>query len=89
MAVSDGWPGVVVEVLSRDAARAQDFLSWAEGAGVRAVPSNGDPVDLVINATPLGLAPADVLPLDREHLRHRAPAAVLDLVYIRGRTRFV
>jgi len=89
VAVADGWPGAVVEVLSRDAARAQDFLSWAEGAGVGAVPSNGDPVDLVINATPLGLTPADVLPLDREHLRRRAPAAVLDLVYVRGRTRFV
>jgi shikimate dehydrogenase len=89
VAVADGWPGAVVEVLSRDAARAQDFLSWAEGAGVAAVPSNGDQVDLVINATPLGLAPADVLPLDREHLRRRAPAAVLDLVYVRGRTRFV
>jgi shikimate dehydrogenase len=89
VAVADGWPGVVVEVLSRDAARAQDFLSWAEGAGLAAVPSNGDPVDLVINATPLGLTPADVLPLDREHLRRRAPAAVMDLVYVRGHTRFV
>ena len=89
VAVADEWPGAVVEVLSRDAARARDFLSWAEGAGVGAVATNGDPVDLVINATPLGLTPADVLPLDREHLRRRAPAAVLDLVYVRGRTRLV
>lgn len=89
VAVAEAWPEAVVEVLSRDAARAGDFLTWAGGAGVRAEPTDGAPVDLVVNATPLGLTPEDAPPLDRERLRDRAPAALLDLVYVRGRTRLV
>jgi shikimate dehydrogenase len=89
VAVSDEWPGAVVEVLSRDPGRAADFLRWAEQAGVTAETPGEEGVDLVINATPLGLSAADPLPLDPAHLATRQPAALLDLVYVRGRTRLV
>ena len=91
VALADGWPGCVVEVLSRDARRSRDFVAWAEGAGVAAEPAGegGEAVDLVVNATPLGLSNSDPLPLDEPALRRRGALAVLDLVYVRHRTRFV
>ena len=89
VAIADAWAGAVVEVLSRDARRAADFLAWAGSAGVAAELSDDGTVDLVVNATPLGLSAADPLPLDHAHLRARGPAAVLDLVYVRGGTRLV
>jgi shikimate dehydrogenase len=89
VALADGWPGCVVEVLSRDARRARDFVAWAEGAGVAAEPADGGAVELVVNATPLGLSAADPLPLDEPGLRRRGTPAVLDLVYVRQRTRLV
>jgi len=89
VALSDGWPGCVVEVLSRDARRSRDFVAWAEGAGVAAEPAGEGAVDLVVNATPLGLSGSDPMPLDEPGLRRRGALAVLDLVYVRHRTRFV
>ncbi len=89
VAVADEWPGVLVEVLSRDARRGAEFLAWAAAAGVQAGTAGAEAVDLVVNATPLGLSGADPLPLDAVHLASRGPIAVLDLVYVRGRTRLV
>jgi shikimate dehydrogenase len=89
VALADGWPGCVVEVLSRDVQRSRDFVAWAEEARVAAEPATGGAVDLVVNATPLGLAGGDPLPLDEPALRRTGAAAVLDLVYVRRRTRLV
>jgi shikimate dehydrogenase len=89
VAIADAWAGAVVGVLSRDARRGADFLAWAATAGVLAEASDGGTVDLVVNATPLGLSAADPLPLDPAHLKARRPSAVLDLVYARGATRLV
>jgi len=88
-AIADGWPGATVAVRSRDAARAADFQRWALSAGVQVENADGGPAQLVDNATPLGLSSADPLPLDLALLRALGPAAVLDLVYVRGRTRLV
>lgn len=89
VAVAERWPGAVIESLSRGEDRARQFVEWARGAGLEACRDEGGPAELMINATPLGLDPRDPLPLDRERLRRRAPTAVLDLVYARGRTAFV
>jgi len=89
VAIADGWADATVEVLSRDPRRAEEFRNWATSAGVRVGPEGEGPLDLVVNATPLGLSAADPLPLDLALLRLRASAAVLDLVYVRGRTRLV
>lgn len=92
VAVEDAWPGAEIAVISRDAGRAAEFAGWAkqEGVGCRVwgVGSDGQ-VDLVVNATPLGLAPGDPLPLAADLVRRLAPAAVLDLVYARGETALV
>ena len=40
-----------------------------------------DPVDLVINATSLGLKPGDPLPIDLAWLQSRRPARVYDMIY--------
>lgn len=89
VALADGWQGCVVEVLSRDARRAADFVAWAASAGVAAETAGEGAVDLVVNATPLGLSGSDPMPLDEAGLRRRGAPAVLDLVYVRHRTRFV
>jgi shikimate dehydrogenase len=89
VAVTEGWPGALVDVLSRDAKRAEAFLGWASSAGVTAAAADGQPADLVVNATPLGLSTADPLPLDLAKLHELGALAVLDLVYVRGRTRLV
>lgn len=88
VALAEEWPGVELAVRSRDAARAAEFASWAAQAGVRCgTASAADEVDLVLNATPLGLKPDDELPLDDGALR--SAGAVLDLVYARGATALV
>jgi shikimate dehydrogenase len=87
--VVDRWPGTTVEVRSRDAARARDFLEWAARVGLHAEAEGSSPLDLVVHATPLGLSSADPLPLDPAAVRERGAPAVLDLVYVRGRTRVV
>jgi len=92
VASADAWPGAEIAVVSRDAARAAEFAAWAEkhGVGCRVWGAEDQgPVDLVVNATPLGLAPGDPLPLAADRLGRLAPAAVLDLVYARGETALV
>ncbi len=92
VAIADAWAGADVAVSSRDGARGAEFASWAQQAGVRCRVAGGgeDPkVDLVVNATPLGLRAGDPSPLGAEALRRVAPAAVLDLVYARGGTTLV
>ena len=92
VAIGDAWAGADVAVSSRDGARAAEFATWAQQAGVgcRVAGGGEDPkVDLVVNATPLGMHPADPSPLESESLRRVAPAAVLDLVYARGGTTLV
>jgi shikimate dehydrogenase len=84
-AVAEEWPGTPVAVLSRDAARAAEFLAWAAGAGIRAEREGADAADLLINATPLGLSASDPLPVAPALPSDHRPAAVLDLVYVRGR----
>jgi shikimate dehydrogenase len=80
--------GATVHVRSRDAARARDFAAWATETGARATVANGPvEVDVVINATPLGLSGHDPLPIDVNHIPGAGKA--LDLVYARGETRWV
>jgi len=75
-------------VRSRHPDRARDFVAWAKGLGVRAEAAHGPvEVDTAINATPLGLAEGDALPIDPKDLR--GVRVALDLVYARGGTRWV
>ncbi len=88
VAVTAGIAGAELHVLSRDAARAQQFAAWAQSRGVAAEPARGALVpDLAINATPLGLKESDPLPLDPD--RSAQLGAALDLVYAPGETRWV
>ncbi len=88
VAVADEWPGATVGIVSRDGDRAREFVDWAkqQGVGCR-VWGVGDPCDLLINATPLGLKPQDPLPVAAETLK--GTAGVLDLVYAKGETALV
>ena len=91
-AITDAWPGAEIAVVSRDAARGAEFARWAEeqGVGCRVWGvANETTVDLVVNATPIGLGPDDPPPLEPDRLRRLAPGAVLDLVYARGETALV
>ncbi len=69
--------GARLAVRSRDAIRAATFGAWA--ASIGAGPAEVGDCRVVINATPLGLSPADPHPLDPASLP--AGVAVLDLVY--------
>jgi len=93
VAIGEAWAGADVAVSSRDGARAAEFASWAQSAGVRCsawgAPGDSERADLVVNATPLGLRSGDPSPLEAETLRRVAPTAVLDLVYARGGTTLV
>src|SRR5512143_1011127 len=40
-ALAEEWPEAPVAILSRDAARAEEFLAWAAGSGIRAEPVGG------------------------------------------------
>jgi shikimate dehydrogenase len=80
--------GAALWVRSRDAARATEFVSWARGIGVDAhVAPAPVEVDVAINATPLGLAGHDPLPVDVNHIP--GVRIALDLVYAPGQTRWV
>jgi len=80
--------GATLFVRSRDAARATAFAAWASGIGVATAVANGPTeVDVAINATPLGLAGHDPLPVDVNHVPGVQRA--LDLVYAPGETRWV
>ncbi|HUL04600.1 MAG TPA: shikimate dehydrogenase [Gemmatimonadales bacterium] len=77
-----------LQVLSRDAERAQRFADWARGRGADAQPARGTLApDVAINSTPMGLKESDPLPFDPA----RAPGlrAALDLVYAPRETRWV
>jgi len=80
--------GATLFVRSRDGARAAAFAAWAKGIGVPTTVANGPTeVDVAINATPLGLAGHDPLPVDLNHIPGVQRA--LDLVYAPGETRWV
>lgn len=80
--------GVALLVRSRDPDRARDFALWARDLGVPETHTDdGRTILTAINATPLGLGPADPLPLPSERLN--GCRAALDLVYAPGATRWV
>jgi shikimate dehydrogenase len=77
-------------VRSRHPERARQFATWAARLGIAAEAAHGPlEVDVVINATPLGLAERDPLPLDPKELAGNGTRVALDLVYARGETRWV
>ncbi|MES2123175.1 MAG: hypothetical protein V4503_00660 [Gemmatimonadota bacterium] len=69
--------GVPIAVRSRDAARAAAFGTWASTAGLEL--TNAEQCRVVINATPLGLAPDDAFPIEPACLT--GIDAALDLTY--------
>lgn len=77
--------GSPLAVQSRDAGRAARFAAWAAGLGVATAAPEACRV--VLNATPLGLAAEDPLPVDPAVLPGLAVA--LDLVYVPGGTRWM
>jgi len=80
--------GVKLFVRSRDAGRAKAFAQWATTIGGDATTADGPvEIDVAINATPLGLAGHDPLPVDLNHIPGVQRA--LDLVYAPGETRWV
>ena len=80
--------GVTLWVRSRNEGRAKEFAAWSNSIGVRTQVANGAvEVDVAINATPLGLAGHDALPIDVNHIPGVQRA--LDLVYAPGETRWV
>lgn len=88
VAVAAAEAKATLHVLSRDAARAREFVAWARSRAVRAEAARGALApDVAINATPLGHKETDPFPLDLD----RAPRlrVALDLVYARGTTRWV
>ena len=85
VAVAAGLRGVGLAVRSRDGRRAAEFASWAADRG--APPASSSECGLVINATPLGLAEGDAMPLVPASMPQTA--AALDLVYARGETPWV
>ena len=87
-AVAAGDSGATLFVRSRDAARAKAFAAWARGIGVPTTVAAGPiEIDVAINATPLGLAGHDPIPVDVNHIPGVQRA--LDLVYAPGETRWV
>lgn len=77
-----------LSVHSRDASRATDFADWASSLGVKARVARAPfTADVVVNATPLGLASDDPLPMEPDGVR--GIRAALDLVYGAGETRWV
>jgi shikimate dehydrogenase len=92
VAISTSWPGAEIAVQSREGERAGAFTAWAKQQGVGCSVWGGEgsgQVDLVVNATPLGLKADDPLPLAQTALASLGAMALLDLVYARGGTRLV
>jgi shikimate dehydrogenase len=88
VAVAAADRGASLWVRSRNGERAREFVSWGKTIGADAAAATGTvEVDVVINATPLGLAGHDPLPIDLNHIPGVARA--LDLVYAPGETRWV
>lgn len=80
-----------VEILNRTRARAEALVEdLAVPGGVQVLEGrealSGEPYDLIVNATSLGLDPSDPLPLEPGAVRAHA---ILDLVYGRDDTPFV
>jgi shikimate dehydrogenase len=73
--------GAAVAVSSRSDQRRRDFEAWARARGV-GLTEPGD-CGTVINATPLGLAAGDPLPLSTPP---RCAVVALDMVYVGGET---
>jgi shikimate dehydrogenase len=87
VAIAAADAGVELLVRSRDPARARSFVEWAEGRGTRATIATALEADVVINATPLGLAPKDPLPIKPTEVK--GVRAALDMVYAAGETVWV
>lgn len=90
--LDDGAEGVTV--MNRTPGRARALLEALPHAGRATVVEagrvgSGEAFDLVVNATSLGLAPQDALPLDLEDRGAPRVGAALDLVYKPGRTAWV
>lgn len=81
--------GVEVLVRSRAPERGAAFVAWARDSepSLAVRPDDGTTVGTVINATPLGLDPADPPPVLRDRLAGARVA--LDLVYRPGETAWV
>lgn len=89
LAAAERWLGTEVRLWSRTASRAEG-LSRRFARICTTTTSLTDALegaDLVVNATPLGLAPNDALPVMIQDLPPKA--AVQDLVYRRGETAWV
>lgn len=80
-----GWPGATLDLWSRRASQARAVAERFPQA--RTVEAAGGHYTLVVNATPLGLRDGDALPMPIEALP--PDAAVMDLVYRRGDTRWI
>jgi shikimate dehydrogenase len=76
--------GAAVAVGSRSADRRRRFEDWAASQGVKLADAAGCTV--IINTTPLGLAPGDPLPLVQPPA---AGSVALDMVYAGGDTAWV
>ena len=88
VAVAAADAGATLFVRSRDSGRAEKFAAWSTGIGVSTRVAHGPvEIDVAINATPLGLAGHDPLPIDVNHIPGVQKA--LDLVYAPGETRWV
>lgn len=78
--------GARVAVRSRDPRRAEEFQIWAGSVAVGR--AEVEECEVLVNATPLGMSPSDLVPIDAGALP--AVAAVLDLVYrVDGPTAWV
>lgn len=88
LAAVEGWPGCRAFVANRSLRRADElsarFSSFAQPRDAAGVARDAD---IVVNATSLGLHPADELPVAIRDLRAGVP--VLDLVYGPNETRLV
>lgn len=77
--------GVPLLVRSRNTDRARHFVAWARELGLAGVRTDdGSRVAIAINATPLGMAAGDSLPIPTARLD--GCRAALDLVYAPGGT---
>jgi shikimate dehydrogenase len=88
LATIEGWVGCSASVYSRNAMRAEHLVArFRDVARVETLTNHQDiRGDIVVNATPIGLATDDV-PVSLERLERNA--AILDLVYRRGETAWV
>jgi shikimate dehydrogenase len=84
----EGWSGCTASVYSRNAKRAEHLVArFPDVARVETLTGDGRMRgEIVVNATPIGLANDDV-PIPLQWLD--ANAAILDLVYRRGETAWV